>query len=89
MNEKDTYSNISKLDLQANDVYRERVSPLAKDFISRILVTDPKLRMSLSEMLRHEWLVGNLQSSSMLSERVTGVSQAGATANNQLMYESV
>ena len=88
MNEKDTYSNISKLDLQANDVYRERVSPLAKDFISRILVTDPKLRLSLSEMLRHEWLVGNLQSS-MLSERVTGASQAGATANNQLMYESV
>lgn len=55
-NEKDTYSNIAKLDLQANDVFRERVSPLAKDFISRILVTDPRLRMSLTDMLRHDWL---------------------------------
>lgn len=45
--EKDTYYNICKMDLQNNEVYRDRVGDLAKDFISRILVNDPKLRMTL------------------------------------------
>ena len=31
--ENDTYSNIQNLDLQANQVYKERVSPQAKDFV--------------------------------------------------------
>lgn len=53
--ERDTYSNITNLDLQANEVFKERVGPIAKDFISRILMTDPKARMSLQEMLTHEW----------------------------------
>ena len=56
--ENDTYSNIQNLDLQSNSVYKERVSPQAKDFVSRILVTDPKKRLSLQDMLEHEWLVG-------------------------------
>ena len=42
-----TYSNITSLDLVDNPVYRDKVSPYAKDFISRILMVDPKSRMSL------------------------------------------
>jgi serine/threonine protein kinase len=65
-NETETYTNISVLDLKANEVYRERVSPQAKDFISRILVTDPKQRLSLQDMLSHEWLNYEPPSLSML-----------------------
>ena len=55
-----TYSNITSLDLVDNPVYRDRVSPVAKDFISRILMVDPKTRMSLHDMLTHEWLTSGL-----------------------------
>ena len=57
-NEKDTYSNITNLDLQGNAVY-ESVSIDAKDFISRILVSTPTKRMSLQDMLKHPWLREN------------------------------
>lgn len=57
-NEKDTYSNITGLDLQCNQIY-ESVSVEAKDFISKILVTIPSKRMSLEDMLKHPWLREN------------------------------
>ena len=46
-NEHATYSNITNLDLQSNEVF-EKVSDSAKDFISKILVFDPSKRLSLS-----------------------------------------
>lgn len=57
-NEKDTYSNITNLDLQCNEIY-ENVSAEAKDFITKILVSVPSKRMSLQEMLKHPWLRGD------------------------------
>ena len=58
--ERDTYRNITNLDLQAaNDLYNQKVSATAKDFIARILVTDPKHRVSLGDMLTHPWLSNN------------------------------
>jgi serine/threonine protein kinase len=54
-NEKDTYSNITNLDLQANEIY-ERISDEAKDFITKILVSVPAKRIGLKEMVKHPWL---------------------------------
>ena len=58
-----TYSNITGLGLVENPIYREKVSPQAKDFISRILTVDPKSRMSLKDMLTHDWLMNTNKSS--------------------------
>jgi serine/threonine protein kinase len=55
-NEKHTYSNITNLDLQINEIYESNVSEDAKDFITRILMSNPKKRMSLQEMTKHVWL---------------------------------
>ena len=55
-----TYHNITNLDLVENPIYREKVSPQAKDFISRILTVDPKSRMTLKDMLTHEWLLSGI-----------------------------
>ncbi|CDW90701.1 serine threonine-protein kinase aurora-1-like [Stylonychia lemnae] len=57
-NEKDTYQNITNLDLQANQIY-EKISYEAKDFIGQILVNIPSKRMQLEDMLRHPWLNEN------------------------------
>lgn len=58
--DRDTYRNITNLDLQAaNDLYHQKVSATAKDFIARILVCDPKHRVSLADMLSHPWLSNN------------------------------
>lgn len=38
------------------------VSPMAKDFIARLLSHDPDMRMSASEALSHSWLSANLTS---------------------------
>jgi serine/threonine protein kinase len=54
-NEQDTYKKITNLDLFKCEVY-DGLSDPAKDFISRILLTNPKNRLSLTEMLNHEWI---------------------------------
>ena len=38
--------------------YWEHVSHAAKDFIGRLLTVDPSRRMSASEALQHDWIVG-------------------------------
>eukprot|EP01083_Nonionella_stella_P270217 914874_1 len=48
----DTYKRISKVELQFPDV----VSEVARDFISRLLVKKSKDRMSLREVLEHEFI---------------------------------
>jgi serine/threonine protein kinase len=55
-NEKDTYSKITNLDLQQNEVYENNTSNEAKDFINKILMTNPQKRMGLLDMLNHQWL---------------------------------
>ena len=54
-NEKDTYSNITNLDLQSTEIY-QALSPDARDFVSKILITVPSKRMNLQDMLKHPWL---------------------------------
>ncbi|KAI0243951.1 spindle assembly checkpoint kinase, partial [Massospora cicadina] len=47
-----TYARIAKVDLK----FPNHVSPLAADFITRILKRNPHERMSLVEALNHEWI---------------------------------
>ncbi|KAJ9068664.1 spindle assembly checkpoint kinase [Entomophthora muscae] len=49
---EEIYARISKLDLKFPDY----ISPLAVDFISKLLKRDPYERMSCEEALRHEWI---------------------------------
>lgn len=55
-NEKDTYSKITNLELQQNDIYENNTSNEVKDFITKILITNPSKRMGLLDMLNHAWL---------------------------------
>jgi calcium/calmodulin-dependent protein kinase I len=38
--------------------YWDEISSSAKDLISKLLVVDPKRRLSADEVLNHEWLIG-------------------------------
>ena len=44
-----------KYSFEENDAWLN-VSDCAKDFISRILVADPKQRMTLEQMMEHKWM---------------------------------
>jgi aurora kinase len=48
----ETYRRISRVDLK----FPQHVGPEARDFISRLLVKDPKRRMALSDALHHPFI---------------------------------
>jgi calcium/calmodulin-dependent protein kinase-4 len=50
------WERISRCDYNFNDPAWDNVSASAKDFVSRLLVLDPKKRMSAEEALQHPWL---------------------------------
>ncbi|XP_065844960.1 death-associated protein kinase 2-like isoform X2 [Oscarella lobularis] len=52
----DTYANISAGEYDLDDEYFGDVSDEAKDFISKLLILNPKKRMTLDECLSHPWL---------------------------------
>ena len=54
---EEAYRRIDLVDL----VFPQRVSPLARDFISRLLRRNPRERMSLEAALEHEWIVMNVR----------------------------
>ena len=45
----------------------ESVSPEAKDFVSKILVSDPKVRLSCENMMKHPWMTLQLDSDAKLN----------------------
>jgi aurora kinase len=51
-NEHQTYEKIKKVDVQ----YPSWMEPGAKDFISKLLVKDPKARMPLSDVPSHPFI---------------------------------
>jgi len=53
------FEQIMKADYDFPEDYWCDVSSEAKDFISRLLVVDPKKRMSGKEALKHPWLTGH------------------------------
>lgn len=46
----------AKAKVTFDDEKWKQISPLAMDFIQRILEVDPAKRMSASEALQHKWL---------------------------------
>ena len=57
-NHSATYRRISRIDLR----FPRHVPTDAQDLIRRLLVKDPKKRMSLQDVPRHPWVVRNLNS---------------------------
>jgi myosin-light-chain kinase len=54
--EQETLSNVTTAtwDFQAEEF--DNISKEAKDFISKLLVRDPRKRMSATDCLDHQWL---------------------------------
>lgn len=51
----DTYKRIAKVDLK----FPSHVSASARDLISKLLVKNPKKRLTLDQVLQHPWITGN------------------------------
>jgi len=56
------FEQIMKADYDFPEDYWSDVSKEAKDFIRRLLVVDPKQRMTGKDALKHPWLTGNAPS---------------------------
>lgn len=53
---QETLTNISAVNYDFDEEYFSNTSELAKDFIRRLLVKDPKKRMTIDESLEHPWI---------------------------------
>ncbi|XP_031566034.1 serine/threonine-protein kinase HSL1-like isoform X3 [Actinia tenebrosa] len=52
----ETFNNISHVDYEFDDEYFKDLSSSSKEFISDLLLKNPRDRMSAEECLKHEWL---------------------------------
>uniref|UniRef100_A0A8B9R9R5 non-specific serine/threonine protein kinase n=1 Tax=Astyanax mexicanus TaxID=7994 RepID=A0A8B9R9R5_ASTMX len=55
-NKQETLANVSAVDYEFDEEYFSNTSALAKDFIMRLLVKDPKKRMTIQDSLHHPWI---------------------------------
>ncbi|PIO36826.1 hypothetical protein AB205_0120630 [Aquarana catesbeiana] len=53
---QETLANISAVSYEFEDEFFSSTSDLAKDFIRRLLVKDPKKRMTIQDSLSHPWI---------------------------------
>ncbi|NXT23461.1 DAPK3 kinase, partial [Syrrhaptes paradoxus] len=53
---QETLTNISAVNYDFDEEYFSNTSELAKDFIRRLLVKDPKKRMTIAQSLEHSWI---------------------------------
>nr|XP_028569627.1 death-associated protein kinase 3-like [Podarcis muralis] len=53
---QETLTNISAVNYDFDEEYFSNTSELAKDFIRRLLVKDPKKRMTIDQSLEHPWI---------------------------------
>lgn len=53
---QETLANISAVSYEFEDEFFSSTSDLAKDFIRRLLVKDPKKRMTIDDSLHHPWI---------------------------------
>ncbi|KAG7456780.1 hypothetical protein MATL_G00239490 [Megalops atlanticus] len=53
---QETLTNISAVNYDFDEDYFSNTSELAKDFIRRLLVKDPKKRMTIQDSLEHPWI---------------------------------
>ncbi|KAM4578285.1 death-associated protein kinase 1 [Fundulus diaphanus] len=55
-NKQETLANVSAVDYTFDEEYFSNTSALAKDFIKRLLIKDPKKRMTIQDTLQHPWI---------------------------------
>ncbi|XP_041956857.1 death-associated protein kinase 1 [Alosa sapidissima] len=55
-NKQETLANVSAVDYEFDEEYFSNTSGLAKDFIKRLLIKDPKKRMTIQDSLQHPWI---------------------------------
>ncbi|KAF5905573.1 death-associated protein kinase 1-like, partial [Clarias magur] len=55
-NKQETLANVSAVDYEFDEEYFSHTSSLAKDFIARLLIKDPKKRMTIQDSLQHPWI---------------------------------
>ncbi|XP_051972095.1 death-associated protein kinase 1-like isoform X3 [Xyrauchen texanus] len=55
-NKQETLANVSAVDYEFDEEYFSNTSALAKDFIARLLIKDPKKRMTILDSLQHPWI---------------------------------
>lgn len=55
-NKQETLANVSAVDYEFDEEYFSNTSCLAKDFIARLLIKDPKKRMTIQDSLQHPWI---------------------------------
>lgn len=55
-NKQETLANVSAVDYEFDEEYFSSTSALARDFIARLLVKDPKKRMTILDSLQHPWI---------------------------------
>ncbi|XP_061836402.1 death-associated protein kinase 1 [Nerophis lumbriciformis] len=55
-NKQETLANVSAVDYAFDEEFFSSTSLLAKDFIARLLVKDPKKRMTIQDSLQHPWI---------------------------------
>ncbi|XP_067262139.1 death-associated protein kinase 1 isoform X2 [Chanodichthys erythropterus] len=55
-NKQETLANVSAVDYEFDEEYFSNTSVLAKDFIARLLIKDPKKRMTILDSLQHPWI---------------------------------
>ncbi|CAL1548444.1 unnamed protein product [Lymnaea stagnalis] len=67
--EAETLSNVTMARWDFNAEEFESISNEAKDFITKLLVKDPRKRMTASECLEHQWLRRSVKRESHLPER--------------------
>ncbi|NWU89173.1 DAPK1 kinase, partial [Upupa epops] len=53
---QETLANVSAVNYEFEEEFFSNTSPLAKDFIRRLLVKDPKKRMTIQDSLLHPWI---------------------------------
>lgn len=53
---QETLANVSAVNYEFDEEFFSNTSNLAKDFIRRLLVKDPKRRMTIEESLNHPWI---------------------------------
>uniref|UniRef100_I3M5C2 non-specific serine/threonine protein kinase n=1 Tax=Ictidomys tridecemlineatus TaxID=43179 RepID=I3M5C2_ICTTR len=66
---QETLTNISAVNYDFDEEYFSSTSELAKDFIRRLLVKDPKRRMTIAQSLEHSWIKVRTEDSSKKPER--------------------
>ncbi|XP_035235044.1 death-associated protein kinase 1 [Anguilla anguilla] len=55
-NKQETLANVSAVNYEFDEEFFSNTSALAKDFIARLLIKDPKKRMTIQDSLQHPWI---------------------------------